>query len=355
MLAENIKSNTPMRQPPADYCPPESANWFVIPSGDDAGKTMFYSDCRVGSGEPIATIVFVHGNPECSYTYRHIRDALIVSGQPMRLIAMDHIGFGLSDQADFEMVDMHHAANLKHLIAHLDLTDVSLVVHDWGGPIGIGAFIDQPERVRNLLVMNTTVFPMALDGMTYKNYPFRWLPWSGTPYWVPARLWGGVAAYVVSHAAPQSAASFVTGVGRSCMRFVRAGFEPGSPEYVWSEPLRTRINALSSMRNVYQAARWGHGYRYRDARHGWQDTHDFHAGIQSRIADVWGEQGRNIAVCGYFGGWDPCGQDSVVAQWHAALPRMREHTHRFPKVGHFIEEYKGPEMAASLLAMNLEG
>ncbi len=53
-------------------------------------------------GEPDETIVFVYGNPESSYTYRRIRDVLAVSSRPLRMIAMDQIGFGFSDQASFE-------------------------------------------------------------------------------------------------------------------------------------------------------------------------------------------------------------------------------------------------------------
>ena len=49
-------------------------------------------------------------------------------------------------------------------------------IESGGKPIGIGAFIAEPDRVRNLLVMNTTVFPMPSEGFTYANFPIRWLP-----------------------------------------------------------------------------------------------------------------------------------------------------------------------------------
>ena len=110
-----IESNSPLRRPPSDYFPAGGARWFVIPDGRDAGKKQFYFDHCTAPGEAEATVVFVHGNPESSYTYRHIRDALSASSRPLRLVAMDHIGFGLSDQASFEMVDVHHA-NLLGMI-----------------------------------------------------------------------------------------------------------------------------------------------------------------------------------------------------------------------------------------------
>jgi pimeloyl-ACP methyl ester carboxylesterase len=78
-------------------------------------------------------VVFVHGNPESSYPYRHVRDRLLQARACVRVIGVDHVAFGLSDQATFEMVDMHHARNLTQLVRHLDLRDVTLVVHDWGG------------------------------------------------------------------------------------------------------------------------------------------------------------------------------------------------------------------------------
>ncbi len=308
----------------------------------------------MGSGAPKATIVFVHGNPECSYTYRHVRDALIENNAPMRIIAMDHIGFGLSDQADFEMVDMHHAENLFQLIRHLNLQDVSLVVHDWGGPIGVGAFLREANRVRNLLVINSTVFPMPEEGPTYANFPTKFLSWSRTPHAVPDALWGGLAAYVVPHAEPQSRRSFYQGVALSTLKHGLKLFAPGSAEAVYSDQFRSRANARSSKRNVLQTPVWGHGYQYDDPRHGPQDNRAFYRHIQEAISREWGAEGRNIEVAGYFGSWDACGKKSVIKQWCAALPKMNGNLHVFPQHGHFIEEHQGTAMARSILKMNAQ-
>ena len=348
-----VLSNSPLQDPPADYAPAGSEQWFKLPEGLDAGKTLFYYDFETCPGQtPAATVLFVHGNPECSYTYRKIGDALIASGQPLRIVAMDHIGLGLSDQADFEMVDFHHANNVLQLVRHLDLQNLTLVTHDWGGPIGIGALIQDPHRVDAMLVMNTTVFPMPSDGYTYTNYPFPWLPWYLTAKLVPDALWGGVAAAVVCNAYPQGTLSFVGNVSRWLSRHARNNIAEDQPEYVFSQMVRTQANARSSKRNVRQTPFWGHGYRYEDSRHGTQDNHAFYQRIQSNISAQWGPQGRNIPISGYFGQWDACGKDSVIAQWQEALPRIKEDTQTFPDIGHFIEEYKGPEMAQSILAMH---
>lgn len=346
-----IQTNTPLRKPPADYCPPGSDRIFTLQSGYDAGKKMFYSDHLTGDGSPEATIVFVHGNPECSYTYRHIRDQLLKSPRCLRLVAMDHIGFGLSDQADYEMVDFHHAANVLQLVRHLDLQNVTLVVHDWGGPIGIGAFMEDAWRVTRLLVMNTTIFPMPATGITYTNYPVAWLPWSSTPYIIPDALWGGIAAYVVSHAAPQSTARFLFNSVKYALRHGLRRLPPGTPEYVWAEQFRTKANSRSSQRNVLQTPVWGFGYQYNDPVHGPQDSYEWYQRLHVEIPAEWGEAGRNIPVCGFFGQWDACGKDEVIAQWHTALPNMQNSTWKYADVGHFIEEYKGPQMAEAILGM----
>lgn len=347
-----IQSNTPLKVLPSDYCPPGSERWFTLTEGHDAGKTLFYYDHATGTGEPEATVLMVHGNPECSYTYRHIRDSLTASGRSVRIIALDHIGFGISDQADFEMVDMHHARNLLQLVRHLDLQNLTLVVHDWGGPIGIGALIQEAWRVDSLLVMNTTVFPMPSEGITYTNYPMRWLPWSSTPHFVPNALWGGVAAKVVSHGEPQNSMLFFAHTLGYLIKHGLRIIPAGSTEYVWAEQLRSRANARSSKRNVLQTPVWGHGYLYEDRKHGMQDNRDFYRFIQSEVPRQWGAQGRNIPVSGFFGQWDACGKNEVIAQWHEALPAMKTATAIFPECGHFIEELKGPEMASAILHMN---
>ena len=102
---------------------------------------------------------------------------------------------------------------------------------------------------------------------------------------------------------------------------------------------------------VRQTPYWGHGYRYTDKRHGIQDNHTFFSNIQSCIAPHWGKEGRNIPVSSFFGQWDPCGKDSVIAQWQEHLPRLLDATNKFPDVGHFIEEQKGPEIAEAILEM----
>lgn len=339
----DVVSNSPLRRPPDDYAPGDSARWFTIPSGHDAGKTMFYLDQAIGSGPPQATVLFVHGNPECSYTYRHVRDELIESGVSLRLVAADNIGFGLSDQASFEMIDMHHAANLAQLVDALDLHDVTLVIHDWGGPIGVGAFLDRMDRVTRLVVMNTTIFPMPADGLTYENFPLRFAPWSKTTSFTPDASWGGMAGGLITAPAGASLPRLIGRVSAAQVRYLLRRTPSGTAEGVFSEALRGKANTRSSKRNVLQTPVWGYGYRYTDPVLGEQDNSALYRRMQAEVPRAW----RDVPAVGHFGAFDPLGKESVIAQWVEAMPAMR--VHRYPAVGHFVAEARGREIGASIL------
>ena len=112
-----------------------------------------------GSGPPI---VFVHGNPSWSFEFRHLvvglRDA-------HRCIAVDHLGFGLSDRAADPAAyhPKEHARRLGALLTHLELDAITLVVTDWGGPIGLDFARVHPERVAKIVVMNSWCWPVDDD------------------------------------------------------------------------------------------------------------------------------------------------------------------------------------------------
>jgi pimeloyl-ACP methyl ester carboxylesterase len=344
--------NTVLKNVPADYFPPGREKWFVIPDGDDAGKKLFFYDVTYGEGNPEVVLLFVHGNPESSYTYRKIRSGLEqLSGRPYRLVMMDHIGFGLSDQADFEMVDMHHAANLIQLVTALDLRNITLIVHDWGGPIGIGALLREPERVSNLVLLNTMVFPMPPDGPTYENYPVpvKALSWSGYPDLVPNRFWGAHAAFAV-FTPPRNPVSLL---GHYFIYQLRVMLnmlpEPDrTAQNVFINQFKSRMNALSSKRMVRQTPVWGHGYTYHDKIRGKQDNHDFYRFIQETITPAWGPAGQNIGARALFGAWDPLAKDSILARWRTALPQLEGHIRLFEMVSHFVEEHKPLEIAREI-------
>jgi haloalkane dehalogenase len=117
---------------------------------------MHYVD--EGTGE---SIVMVHGNPTWSFLYRHLIRQL---APKYRCVAMDHIGFGLSDKpTGWTYTPAEHAQNLAQLIEALDLKDITVVVQDWGGPIGLSYALNHPENVKRLVIMNTWMWPVDRD------------------------------------------------------------------------------------------------------------------------------------------------------------------------------------------------
>ena len=345
--------DSPLTDVPADYDGGGRGRWFVLPAGPDAGRRLYVWERRHGVGDG-PTILLVHGNPECSYTYRKVARALESRSLPRgtRVIAMDHLGFGRSDQASFEMVEMHHAANLRSLVVALRLDDVTLVVHDWGGPIGLGAFLDTPDRVSNLVVLNSTVFPLPSDGLTYANYPIPGLlPWARTASIVPDRLWGVHAAFVVG-LEPTGPAGLLGGWARALARSIAGDDGPeAAPLRVFRDQFGSTSNVRSSKRLVRQTPVWGHGYTYRDRRLGRQSNHRFYADLQARIAPAWGPSGRDIGVAGAFGAWDPLAKPSALDQWRRALPQIDDHLQVFDDVSHFVEEHRAEEIADAIATL----
>ena len=102
-----------------------------------------------------AAILFVHGNPTWSYLWREPIAALSAEGR--RCVAFDHMGFGRSDKPPHlsRYTLQAHIDNALALIDELDLKDVVLVAHDWGGPIGLGALLERRERLGGLVLSNT--------------------------------------------------------------------------------------------------------------------------------------------------------------------------------------------------------
>ncbi len=109
-----------------------------------------------GSGPPL---LLLHGNPTWSFLYREIIKGLAGS---YRCIAVDLPGFGLSRAAPgFAFTPAEHARTVEQLILELDLTGVTMMVQDWGGPIGFAAATRHPERFAAFVIGNTWAWPKA--------------------------------------------------------------------------------------------------------------------------------------------------------------------------------------------------
>ncbi|MBI2986218.1 MAG: alpha/beta fold hydrolase [Deltaproteobacteria bacterium] len=116
----------------------------------DGGRYHYLDE---GQGEPI---VMVHGNPTWSFYYRHL---IMDLRKQYRVIAPDHVGCGLSDKPQrYDYTLERHIANLERLMEHLALKKITLIMHDWGGPIGMGYAVRHPDYVRRFVILNTVAF-----------------------------------------------------------------------------------------------------------------------------------------------------------------------------------------------------
>lgn len=130
---------------------PFESRYLELPEG-----RLHYID--EGSGP---AVVFVHGTPSSSYDFRALVTKL---RSRYRCIALDHLGFGLSDRPlYFDDALALHTRNLARLLGALGVDRYALVAHDFGGPIALPLAVDQPERLRALCLVNTWAWSMDED------------------------------------------------------------------------------------------------------------------------------------------------------------------------------------------------
>lgn len=121
---------------------------------DIDGNRVHYVD--EGSG-PV--LLFLHGNPTWSFDYRKVIEAL---RQDFRCIAVDYPGFGLSSAGPgYRYLPAEHARVIGAFVDTLALNGVTLVAHDWGGPIGLAMVQQRPEVFDRLVLTNTWAWPVG--------------------------------------------------------------------------------------------------------------------------------------------------------------------------------------------------
>ncbi len=126
---------------------PFTSRWRNI-----GGHRMHYVD--EGQGEPL---LLVHGNPTWSFYWRNL---ILGLRDHYRVLAVDHIGCGLSDKPQqYPYRLRQHTDNLIAFVEQLDLNRLTLVAHDWGGPIGLGTALALKDRFSRLALLNTGAFP----------------------------------------------------------------------------------------------------------------------------------------------------------------------------------------------------
>lgn len=136
--------------------------------GTRFGRMHFVDE---GTGRPV---LLVHGNPTWSFLYRKVLAAL--AGEPLRLVAPDLIGLGLSDKPrELEAHTLRrHGESLLDFVEAVGLKDILLVVQDWGGPMGVWMAARSGGRVTGLVVLNTSVLtPRSFKATAFHRFS-RW-------------------------------------------------------------------------------------------------------------------------------------------------------------------------------------
>ncbi len=143
---------------------PYPPHYLDVAVDDAGGLRMHYVDA--GQGPPV---LLLHGEPTWSYLYRRMIPALATRH---RVVAPDYFGFGRSDKPldpAFYTYD-RHCATVQAFVRALDLTGITVVVQDWGGPIGLRLAVEAPERFSRLVVLNTGLFTGEAPGPGFMRW-----------------------------------------------------------------------------------------------------------------------------------------------------------------------------------------
>lgn len=255
-----------------------------------------------GEGEPV---VMVHGNPSWSFYYRNLVLAL---RDRYRCIVPDHIGCGLSEKPDDDRYDYtlsQRIDDLEQLLEQLEVRQaITLVVHDWGGMIGMAYAVRHPERIKRLVILNTGAFPLP------GNKPFPLALRICRDSFIGTLLVRGFNAFSV-------AASRV-GCKRNPMnRTLRALYQ--FPYDSW----RNRIATLRFVQDIPLAPA------------------DRAFALVSAVADGLA-QFRHVPMLVCWGALDFVFDQHFLDEWQQRFPDAE--IHRFPDCGHYILEDAGTEI-----------
>jgi haloalkane dehalogenase len=133
-----------------------------------------------GQGDPV---LMVHGNPTWSFYFRNL---LMGLQDTHRVIALDHLGCGLSDKPSGKQYDFtlkSRVSDLENFVESLDITQkITLVLHDWGGMIGMAWALRHPDKIGRLIILNTAAFlPPKGKPLPWRLKAIRHFPWFAVP------------------------------------------------------------------------------------------------------------------------------------------------------------------------------
>ena len=287
-------------RPQHDLYPFES-HWF-----DRSGLRLHYLD--EGRGDPV---VMVHGNPSWSIYYRNLAIAL---RDRYRVVVPDHIGCGLSDKPGDDRYTYTLKSRVDDLEALLDslgfTKNVTLVLHDWGGMIGMAWADRHPERVARIVVLNTAAFRMP----SAKKLP------------------GALAL-----GRDSSAGAFLI---RGFNAFARGAAMVGCKRHPMSNELRDAYCApYNSWQNRIATLRFVQDIPLAPG----DAAYDIVKGVEERL-----EQFRRVPM---FIGWglkDFVFDGTFLAEWERHFPEAE--VHRYADCGHYVLEDAAEELVPAIRA-----
>ena len=255
-----------------------------------------YHYVNEGQGSPV---VMVHGNPSWSFYYRNLVTQLSKNHQ---CIVPDHIGCGLSDKPsddDYDYTLIKRIDDLAALLEHLAVKEnITLVVHDWGGMIGMGYAARYPERIKRLVILNTGAFHLP---KAKKLPPALWL---GRNTFVGTLLVRGFNAF-------SSVASYI-GVKRKPM--------PKEIRQAYVAPFNSWKNRISTLRFIQDIPLKAGDINYQ---------------LVSDIADSL-EKFNKLPILICWGLKDFVFDKHFLAEWQLRFPEAK--VHAFDDCGHYILE-----------------
>jgi cis-3-alkyl-4-acyloxetan-2-one decarboxylase len=237
-------------------------------------------------------VVMVHGNPSWSYLYRNLVSTLC---DRYRCIVPDHLGCGFSDKpADYPYRLGNHVDNLERLLDNLGVERCVLVIHDWGGAIGMGWAGKYPERVAGVVVLNTAAFRS-------RRIPLR----------IAVCRWPVLGPLLV----------------RGFNGFARAAISMAVVRPMRPEIAKGFLAPYDSWRNRIAVLRFVEDIPMDDQHPSWSTL----ASIEHSLVRL-----RDIPLLLCWGGRDFCFNDTFYDEWRRRFPLAE--THYFADAGHYVLE-----------------
>jgi len=271
---------------------------------ETADGVMHYVD---EGDEDAPPVLFLHGNPTWSFMYRAFVREL---SDDYRCVAPDYLGFGLSDKPrDWSYLPSDHSRHVEGLVDELGLEDVTLVMHDYGGPIGTRYAVDNPGNVAAIAPMNTFAWPVE-DRLR-------------------ARIFSATVGGRVGRVLIDRANLFATGVMR--MGFGDRPWIPAGRDELPEELHRQYLMPLAK-----PAERKGTWVFPREL-----------TGSTDWFADIWGRADVLSGKPGFvaWGVNDPAFSEADADRWLSALGDTE---YRGYEASHYIPEQRGAEIAPVL-------